>query len=123
MIYLGPKKVVVLGGYKTVKEALVNHDDEFGNRDPMKIVDEMSQGYGKEELIISCLDYLFPFCLTSCFIQGVLWSNGDSWREMRRFTLSNLRDFGMGKKACEDKISEECCHLIEVFKKFRGKID
>uniref|UniRef100_A0A3B3TXX8 Cytochrome P450 2K1-like n=1 Tax=Poecilia latipinna TaxID=48699 RepID=A0A3B3TXX8_9TELE len=58
---------------------------------------------------------------TTDFILGVLWSNGDSWREMRRFALVNLRDFGMGKKACEDKIIEECQHLIEVFKDFKGK--
>lgn len=32
-IYLGPKKVVVLAGYKTVKDALVNYSDEFGDRD------------------------------------------------------------------------------------------
>lgn len=42
---------------------------------------------------------------------------------MRRFALTNLRDFGMGKKACEDKIIEECQHLIEVFKNFKGKIN
>lgn len=40
---------------------------------------------------------------------------------MRRFALTNLRDFGMGKKACEDKIVEECDYLIEVFKQFKGK--
>ena len=57
----------------------------------------------------------------TCLISGVLWSNGDSWKEMRRFALTNLRDFGMGKKASEDKIIEECEHLIEVFKKFKGK--
>uniref|UniRef100_A0A673CAG5 Cytochrome P450 2K1-like n=1 Tax=Sphaeramia orbicularis TaxID=375764 RepID=A0A673CAG5_9TELE len=95
-IYFGPKKVVVLAGYKTVKEALVDKADVFGERDPMKIV-ESSKGH------------------------GVLWSNGDSWKEMRRFTLTNLRDYGMGKKACEDKIIEECQHLIEVFKTFKGE--
>ena len=40
--------MVVLAGYKTVKEALVNHADEFGDRDPMLIVQEMSEGHGKE---------------------------------------------------------------------------
>ncbi len=40
---------------------------------------------------------------------------------MRRFALTNLRDFGMGKKACEDKIIEECECLIEEIKKFKGK--
>ncbi|KAF4115667.1 hypothetical protein G5714_003156 [Onychostoma macrolepis] len=32
-VFLGPKKTVVLVGYKTVKEALVNHAEEFGDRD------------------------------------------------------------------------------------------
>ncbi|XP_038582470.1 cytochrome P450 2K1-like [Micropterus salmoides] len=96
-VYLGPKKVVVLAGYKTVKEALVNHAEEFGDRDPIQLMHDASKG------------------------NGVLWSNGDSWKEMRRFALTNLRDFGMGKKACEDKIIEECDYLLEVFKKFKGE--
>ncbi|XP_019114673.1 cytochrome P450 2K1-like isoform X1 [Larimichthys crocea] len=96
-VYFGHKKVVVLAGYKTVKAALVNHAEEFGDRDPLHFLDEVTKGH------------------------GVLWSNGDSWKEMRRFALTNLRDFGMGKKACEDKIIEECERLIEVFTKFKGK--
>uniref|UniRef100_A0A3B4U5W7 Cytochrome P450 2K1-like n=1 Tax=Seriola dumerili TaxID=41447 RepID=A0A3B4U5W7_SERDU len=95
-IYMGPKKVVVLAGYKTVKEALVNHAEEFGERAEMQIMKDVSQGH------------------------GVLWSNGESWKEMRRFALTNLRDYGMGKKACEDKICEESQQLTEVFKKFKG---
>ncbi|XP_015247771.1 PREDICTED: cytochrome P450 2K1-like [Cyprinodon variegatus] len=97
-VYLGPQKVVVLAGYKTVKEALVQHDEEFGERHAFPLLADFNKGH------------------------GVLWSNGDSWREMRRFALTNLRDFGMGKKACEDKIIEECQHLIEVFKNFKGKV-
>ncbi|XP_017157561.1 cytochrome P450 2K1-like [Poecilia reticulata] len=96
-VHLGPKKVVVLAGYRTVKEALVNHDDVFGDRDQMLIFQELSQGH------------------------GVVWNNGDPWKEMRRFSLTNLRDFGMGKKACEDKIIEESQHLTEVFKRQKGK--
>uniref|UniRef100_UPI0037E7E9BF cytochrome P450 2K4-like isoform X2 n=1 Tax=Semicossyphus pulcher TaxID=241346 RepID=UPI0037E7E9BF len=96
-VYFGLKKVVVLAGYKTVKEALVNHADEFGERDPIQILHERNQGH------------------------GILWSNGDSWKEMRRFSLTNLRDFGMGKRASEDKIIEECDPLIELFKKFKGE--
>uniref|UniRef100_A0A8D0CSJ2 Cytochrome P450 2K1-like n=1 Tax=Sander lucioperca TaxID=283035 RepID=A0A8D0CSJ2_SANLU len=96
-VYLGPKKVVVLTGYKTVKEALVNHAEEFGERDPLPIMHEYEKGH------------------------GILWSNGDSWKEMRRFALTNLRDFGMGRKASEDKIIEECNNLIGVLKKFKGR--
>ncbi|XP_057678894.1 cytochrome P450 2K1-like isoform X1 [Corythoichthys intestinalis] len=96
-IYMGSKKVVVLAGYKAVKEALVNHAaDVFGDRDVLRIVKEYNDGH------------------------GVIWSNGDSWKEMRRFALSNLRDFGMGKKACEDKIVQECQHLLGVFRDFGG---
>lgn len=40
---------------------------------------------------------------------------------MRRFALSNLRDFGMGKKACENKIIEECSYLMEVLRKWKGQ--
>ncbi|XP_023253269.1 cytochrome P450 2K4-like [Seriola lalandi dorsalis] len=96
-VYLGPKKVVVLAGYKTVKEALVNYAEEFGDRDPTQIMHESNQGH------------------------GIIWANGDSWKEMRRFALTNLRDFGMGKKACENKIAEECDHLTEVLRKFKGE--
>ncbi|XP_077949582.1 cytochrome P450 2K1 [Gasterosteus aculeatus] len=96
-VYMGPEKVVVLAGYKTVKEALVNRAEEFGDRQAMLIIREFNQGH------------------------GVIWSNGDSWKDMRRFALTNLRDFGMGKRASEDKIIEECEHLIEVFKKHKGE--
>lgn len=47
-IYLGPKKVVVLAGYQTVKKALVNYAEEFGNRDMTPIFFEISKGHGKK---------------------------------------------------------------------------
>ncbi|KAM4598646.1 cytochrome P450 2K1-like [Polymixia lowei] len=96
-VYFGRKKVVVLAGYKTVKQALVNHAEEFGNRDTPPIINEINKGH------------------------GILFANGDSWKEMRRFALTNLRDFGMGKKASEEKIIEECHNLVDVFEKYKGK--
>ncbi|KAI1886498.1 hypothetical protein AGOR_G00196360 [Albula goreensis] len=96
-VKFGPKKVVVLAGYKTVKQALVNFAEEFGDRDIPPILQDSSQG------------------------NGVLFANGDSWKEMRRFSLSTLRDFGMGKRGSEEKIMEEARYLIEVFEKFKGE--
>ncbi|XP_063757958.1 cytochrome P450 2K1-like [Eleginops maclovinus] len=96
-VYLGSQKVVILAGYKTVKEALVNCADEFGDRYSMQITKETSGGH------------------------GIIWASGESWKEMRRFVLTYLRDFGMGKRACEDKIIEECNYLIEVLKKCKGE--
>lgn len=47
---MGPEKVVVLAGYKTVKEALVNRAEEFGDRQAMLIIREFNQGHGNEKL-------------------------------------------------------------------------
>ncbi|KAM9355775.1 cytochrome P450 2K1-like [Pholidichthys leucotaenia] len=96
-VYLGPKKVVILAGYKTVKKALVDFDEVFGDRESPLIIDEIHPG------------------------NGVLWSNGDSWKDMRRFSLTKLRDFGMGRKVCEDKIIEESQYLIEALQQFKGE--
>ncbi|XP_029914375.1 cytochrome P450 2K1-like [Myripristis murdjan] len=96
-VYLGPNKVVVLAGYKTVKQALVNHAEEFGDRHISPIFYDLNNGH------------------------GILFANGESWKEMRRFALTNLRDFGMGKRSAEEKIIEECHHLIQEFTKHDGK--
>ncbi|XP_049416542.1 cytochrome P450 2K1-like [Epinephelus fuscoguttatus] len=96
-VYLGPKKVVVLAGYKTVKEALVNYAEEFGDRE------------------------IPPIFYDTSFGHGILFANGESWKEMRRFALTTLRDFGMGKRMAEHKILEECHHLIQMFEKHKGK--
>uniref|UniRef100_A0A8C7LGR0 unspecific monooxygenase n=1 Tax=Oncorhynchus kisutch TaxID=8019 RepID=A0A8C7LGR0_ONCKI len=89
-VHFGPKKVVVLAGYKTVKQALVNQAEDFGDRDITPVFYDFNQGH------------------------GILFANGDSWKEMRRFALTNLRDFGMGKKGSEEKI-------LEVLEKHEGK--
>ncbi|XP_035260162.1 cytochrome P450 2K1-like [Anguilla anguilla] len=96
-VHLGPKKVVVLAGYKTVKQALVNYAEEFGDRE------------------------ISPIFRDTFKEHGVLFSNGNSWKEMRRFSLTNLRDFGMGKRGSEEKIIEESRSLIEVFENFKGE--
>ncbi|XP_036003870.1 cytochrome P450 2K1 [Fundulus heteroclitus] len=96
-VYFGPKKVVVLSGYRTVKEALVRYADEFGEREVSPIFDDLNNGH------------------------GILFSNGETWKEMRRFALTALRDFGMGKRVAEEKILEECGHLIQTIENYKGE--
>uniref|UniRef100_A0A8C0M7Y9 Cytochrome P450 n=1 Tax=Canis lupus familiaris TaxID=9615 RepID=A0A8C0M7Y9_CANLF len=46
-IQMGPKKVVVLSGYETVKDALVNYGDQFGERSQVPIFERLFEGKGK----------------------------------------------------------------------------
>ncbi|NXG79631.1 CP2K1 protein, partial [Baryphthengus martii] len=98
-IQMGPRKMVVLSGYETVKEALVNQADAFAGRPKIPIVEETGRGKGKY----------------------VIFSNGENWKVMRRFTLTTLRDFGMGKKAIEDRVVEEYGYLGDVIEAQKGK--
>ncbi|XP_033999048.1 cytochrome P450 2K1-like [Trematomus bernacchii] len=96
-VYFGTNKVVVLAGYKSVKDALVSNAEAFGEREISPIFYDMNEGH------------------------GILFANGESWKELRRFALSTLRDFGMGKRIAEQKILEECHHLTQMFEDHKGK--
>lgn len=96
-IKIGAQKMVVLSGYDTVKEALVTHAEAFSDRPNVPIFMDITRGY------------------------GVIFSNGHNWKAMRRFTLSTLRDFGMGKRTIEDKIIEESNCLVQIFKSYKGE--
>uniref|UniRef100_UPI00398F1F2C uncharacterized protein n=1 Tax=Pristiophorus japonicus TaxID=55135 RepID=UPI00398F1F2C len=96
-IKLGPTRIVVLTGYETVKDALINYSDAFGERARIPIFEAIMEGY------------------------GLIFGHGESWKHMRRFTLATLRDFGMGRKTIEDKIIEETDFLIKVFDSYKGQ--
>ncbi len=46
-VFLGSRKSVVLVGYKTIKEALVNHAEEFGERDIAPMFKLMNKDHGR----------------------------------------------------------------------------
>ncbi|KAK2881632.1 hypothetical protein QQF64_008056 [Cirrhinus molitorella] len=95
-VYLGPQRVVVLVGYDAVKEALVDQAEDFASRASIPFANRVVKGYG---LVIS---------------------NGDRWRQLRRFTLTTLRDFGMGRKRMEQWIQEESRHLLKSFEETKS---
>ncbi|KAL8213186.1 UNVERIFIED_CONTAM: hypothetical protein K2H54_061182, partial [Gekko kuhli] len=96
-LQLGSQKMVVLTGYETVKEALVNQAEDFAERPSLQVLEEIVKGH------------------------GILLAHGENWRVMRRFTLTTLRDYGMGKKTIEDRIVEECGFLIKRLESYEGE--
>ncbi|NXJ01557.1 CP2H2 protein, partial [Psophia crepitans] len=88
-IHLGPQKVVVLYGYDVVKEALIDQADDFSGRGNLPLLKKLFKG------------------------TGIVTSNGETWKQLRRFALTTLRDFGMGKKSIEERIQEEARFLVE----------
>ncbi|XP_063771209.1 cytochrome P450 2C5-like [Pseudophryne corroboree] len=96
-VQFGMAKMVVLSGYDTIKDALINHTEEFSDRPKAPVISKLVKDH------------------------GLVFANGENWKVMRRFTLSTLRDFGMGKKGIEDKITEEVENLLQAFRSYGGK--
>ncbi|XP_073461558.1 cytochrome P450 2J6-like [Aquarana catesbeiana] len=93
-IYLGFTPAVVVRGLKDLKEVLVNKGVDFADRPQNRLTELVAGGRGV-----------------------VLAGYGRSWKEHRRFTLSMLRNFGLGKKSMENRICEESIFLIREMKK------
>ncbi|KAM4631935.1 cytochrome P450 2W1-like isoform 2-T2 [Discoglossus pictus] len=96
-IHLGMRKAVVLTGLETIKEALVDFADVFSDRAELPIFRAIQHG------------------------NGVFFASGDMWKTSRRFTVSTMRNLGMGKSLIEDRILEELQFLTEKIQDFNGK--
>ncbi|XP_036591593.1 cytochrome P450 2C19-like [Trichosurus vulpecula] len=95
-LQLGVERVVVLHGYKAVKEALIDQGDTFADRGPMPVFEFANNGLGLTVL------------------------NGERWKQMRHFCLMTLRNLGMGKRSIEERVQEEAKYLVEELKRTKG---
>nr|XP_028572971.1 cytochrome P450 2B4-like [Podarcis muralis]XP_028572972.1 cytochrome P450 2B4-like [Podarcis muralis] len=96
-IWMGPKPMVVLCGFDVVKDALVDHAEAFGGRIHSPIIDRVTKGH------------------------GIINSSDIEWRELRRFTVMTLRDFGMGKRSMSERVQEEAVCLVEALAATKGQ--
>ncbi|XP_059102922.1 cytochrome P450 2C26-like [Peromyscus eremicus] len=97
-LYLGRKPTVVLHGYEAVKEALIDHGEEFAGRGRLPVAERITKGL------------------------GIVFSNGNTWKELRRFSLMTLRNLGMGKRTIEDRVQEEAQCLVEELRNTNGSL-
>uniref|UniRef100_H2UU31 Cytochrome P450, family 2, subfamily Y, polypeptide 3 n=1 Tax=Takifugu rubripes TaxID=31033 RepID=H2UU31_TAKRU len=118
-LYLGWQRTVVLTGYEVVKEALVDQAEDFTGRGPLPFLLKATNGYGNTSHLLSLPLYILTS--TRFPLSGLGISNGERWRQLRRFTLSTLRDFGMGRKGMEEWIQEESKHLTARIKTLKVK--
>ncbi|KAM4722835.1 uncharacterized protein WCC33_009006 [Rhinophrynus dorsalis] len=95
------KNIVVLNGFEVMKEALLNKSEDIADRPRFPIYERLGHiGDSKGLLIVRY---------------------GKAWKEQRRFSLSTLRNFGMGKKSLEERVTEEAQHLCSTFQSEKGR--
>ncbi|XP_041646717.1 cytochrome P450 2J4-like [Cheilinus undulatus] len=94
---MGQEWMVVLNGFEVLKEALVNQGGSLADRPPLPLLMDMCHGL------------------------GVILSSGHLWKQQRRFVLSTLRNFGLGKKTLEPVILDELTYCLKKLKSYEGK--
>uniref|UniRef100_A0A8B9JFD0 Cytochrome P450 2M1-like n=1 Tax=Astyanax mexicanus TaxID=7994 RepID=A0A8B9JFD0_ASTMX len=95
-VWFANTPVVVISGYQALKDSMIGMGEEFSGRANYPLLLKVSNGY------------------------GVLVSNGDRWKQLRRFCITTLKDFGMGRQSIEEKVREETSYLVQTFSTFGG---
>ncbi|KAM5289160.1 uncharacterized protein ACOB6Z_001517 [Ctenodactylus gundi] len=93
--------VVVLNGLTAMREVLVTHSEDTSDRPQMPIFEHLGSKPKSPGVIMA------PY--------------GSMWREQRRFSVSTLRNFGLGKKSLEQWVTEEATHLCAAFADQAGR--
>ncbi|XP_013390837.1 cytochrome P450 2J6 [Lingula anatina] len=99
-VKFGEQHMIMLGTYELIQEAFVKNADTVSAR-PTWIY-FLRQIVGKDGA-------------------GVLFKSGKAWKELRRFTLSSLRDLGLGRKSLQERIQDEARYLVQNIENENGK--
>ncbi|KAK7796565.1 hypothetical protein U0070_023718 [Myodes glareolus] len=103
------KPVVVINGLKAVREVLVTCGEDTSDRPPIPPLNTWTRRAMTVEGSNRVLST--PRCVYRLFLHHT----GLSARAERRFSVSTLRNFGLGKKSLEQWVTEEAGHLCDAF--------
>ncbi|XP_075058504.1 cytochrome P450 2J5-like isoform X2 [Mixophyes fleayi] len=95
-VWLGQTPVIVLNGYRAVREVLNSHSDDFLGRP------------------------ILPFFMDLMGEKGVVLTSGHTWRQHRRLGQVAFRNLGLGKRNMEERIQEEAQSLLDLFSTKEG---
>ncbi|XP_006890125.1 PREDICTED: cytochrome P450 2D6-like isoform X1 [Elephantulus edwardii] len=93
--------MVVINGLEAMREALVARGEDTADRPPLPF--DQYLNFGPHSQGLSLARY------------------GPAWREQRRFSVSTMRNFGLGKKSLEQWVTEEAACLCAVFAAQEGR--
>ncbi|KAI1705035.1 cytochrome p450 domain-containing protein [Ditylenchus destructor] len=94
--WIAETPIVAITDYKTIKETFIHDGDTYAGRDLFNEHMKLMRGGT---------------------INGIILTEGEEWRENRRFSIQALREYGMGKPEIESKILAETDYLIEGLNK------
>ncbi|KAL5007585.1 hypothetical protein ScPMuIL_016391 [Solemya velum] len=95
-LYVGTKPFVVINGYKMLKDIFMKNGEMFSDRPA-----DMRSNDGKS--------------------RGIIGTSGELWKVHRKFAMTTLRNFGLGKTCMESTIKSEIECLLETIKLERGQ--
>ncbi|CAM4618289.1 unnamed protein product [Lepidochelys kempii] len=139
----------VLCGYQAVKEALPDQAEEFSGRGEQAAFSWLFEGYGwalqagqdmtdllREIGTVVTVSLLSGElhrhsgsqykCLNRAVhhgthtFQGASFRDGERAKQLRRFSITTLRNFGVGKRGIEERILEETRFLLEALRGMKG---
>ncbi|GAB6023744.1 hypothetical protein CHUAL_008500 [Chamberlinius hualienensis] len=97
-VYMGSQLSLVLNDFESIKQAFLTQGDTFAGR---------------------C--HLTEFEDINGEISGIIMTDGEFWKQHRRFILRNLRDSGVGKLTIEPLILNEIQYFLTELRKHDGK--
>ncbi|KAH7707311.1 Protein CYP-33E2 [Aphelenchoides avenae] len=92
--WVADRPVVAVTDFKLIHETFIKDADSYTGRYMFNEIMELLRGS----------------------INGVIITEGDAWRENRRFILQAFREYGMGREAVEEKILAETEYMISRMK-------